>query len=268
MNMNTKQRLTILLTAAALSAGVVRADVLISENFSGFDTGNIDGQNGWSVSGNSESQHTIISGGLSFTSGDVVHNGGTQKIRINGTTQQYASTTFTSQGGDIYFSFLFSHVAGNFFMLGLTEGAPTDASNLAGAGVLRDNEPRVGGRIGSNVFSPDTRVDSTNVAFSTGLIVGKLSKSDSEKNYDTFSFLVNPNSLDEPETWTRTITRDTGLENVDTLWFRAGSSGTQTFHVDMIRVGTTFDAVVIPEPGTLALVGIALGSLLLFRRRP
>lgn len=36
---------------------------------------------------------------------------------------------------------------------------------------------------------------------------------------------------------------------------------------DEIRVGDSFSAVVIPEPGTLALLGIALGTLLLFRRR-
>lgn len=39
-------------------------------------------------------------------------------------------------------------------------------------------------------------------------------------------------------------------------------------YFDEIRIGTTWDAVSpIPEPGTLLLVGIALGSLLLFRRR-
>lgn len=36
---------------------------------------------------------------------------------------------------------------------------------------------------------------------------------------------------------------------------------------DEIRIGTTWDAVAIPEPGTLLLVGIALGSLAIFRRR-
>jgi hypothetical protein len=36
---------------------------------------------------------------------------------------------------------------------------------------------------------------------------------------------------------------------------------------DEIRVSTSWEATAIPEPGTLALVGVALATLLLFRRR-
>ena len=45
------------------------------------------------------------------------------------------------------------------------------------------------------------------------------------------------------------------------------NSGTRN-HIDEIRVGESLaDLSVIPEPGTLVLVGIALGGLLLFRRK-
>ena len=41
----------------------------------------------------------------------------------------------------------------------------------------------------------------------------------------------------------------------------------QFVYVDEFRLGTSMESVTIPEPGTLMLVGVALGSLLLFRRR-
>jgi hypothetical protein len=51
------------------------------------------------------------------------------------------------------------------------------------------------------------------------------------------------------------------LAQGQTVYFRIqGSGGTGNIHMDNVTVA-------IPEPGTLALVGIVLGSLLLFRRR-
>ena len=48
----------------------------------------------------------------------------------------------------------------------------------------------------------------------------------------------------------------------------SGSSSNAGTYFDELHIGTTWDSVnVIPEPGTLVLLSIALGSLLLFRRR-
>jgi len=69
---------------------------------------------------------------------------------------------------------------------------------------------------------------------------------------------------------TRSVTNDTEISlsghlNVHTLdWSQRNFNPIY----DEIRFGTTMESVMpIPEPGTLVLVGIALGSLLLFRRR-
>ena len=66
-----------------------------------------------------------------------------------------------------------------------------------------------------------------------------------------------------------------GLFQNDTLVWTATDSSASNFTFDMIALGvgnTSADyqidnVIAIPEPGTLVLVGIALGSLLFFRRR-
>jgi hypothetical protein len=56
----------------------------------------------------------------------------------------------------------------------------------------------------------------------------------------------------------------TGTDDVG-VWRRAWWSEDNTDVTGITMLST--DVVTIPEPGTLALLGIALGSLLLFRRR-
>lgn len=64
---------------------------------------------------------------------------------------------------------------------------------------------------------------------------------------------------------------DFGAAQLGYLVFNHNNTGNSTTDTtprfDEFRMGTSLDAVLIPEPGTLALVGIALGSLLFFRRR-
>lgn len=282
MNMNMKMNLGVclLLLTPLLSRGAV----IYTEDFSGYDTGNIGGQNDWVVSGTSTTQHVIASSGLSWTSpsGAVSHNGGANSINTLGGTEQYASVGIGTRTDDsIYFSFLVRRNTdgGQFFMLGLTQGAlPETGGNVAGAGgyFTRANLNNAGGgRIGSNVFSGGTRSeagiftllgDGDGGPGPTALYVGKLTKTDPSGNYNSLSFTINPDStMESALTWTN-LTFETGLDSVDRLWFRTSGS-TENLSIDMLRVGTTFDTVVIPEPGTLVLMGIALGSLLLFRRR-
>lgn len=108
----------------------------------------------------------------------------------------------------------------------------------AGAGGRFSNS-NAQARIGSNVFSSGTRDEVGNLSHgsNTILYVGKLFTSDPAGNYDRFSYTINPTTLVEP-VWDYTAEFDTGLNAVDTLWFRAGGEANSDFAVDMLRVGT------------------------------
>ena len=54
--------------------------------------------------------------------------------------------------------------------------------------------------------------------------------------------------------------------NVGAMAFRQAAGGGDML-VDSVAVGTDFNSVVVPEPGTLALLGIGFGALMLRRRR-
>lgn len=93
-----------------------------------------------------------------------------------------------------------------------------------------------------------------------------LEKGTSDNN-NIVSIWFNPADLSNPGTADFVSTSDTrfgrnGGTIAETI-YSGGNVGNTQWTIDEVRVATT----AIPEPGTLALVGIALGSLLLFRRR-
>ena len=84
----------------------------------------------------------------------------------------------------------------------------------------------------------------------------------------TINFWVNP-----ADTSSLAALGTPDYTNTDSKFGRVGTYTSASIalsyqsRADEIRFGDSFDAVMIPEPGTLVLVGIALGSLCLFRRR-
>jgi hypothetical protein len=122
--------------------------------------------------------------------------------------------------------------------------------------------------------------DTQDFTFTTGqdyLLVGKL----------TYSMSGGTTSFDSGSLW---VLNDSGILPSDEIGLGAAiasfstaststadrtpgflrisnGSSTASNTFDEIRIGDSFSAVVIPEPGTLALVGIALGALAIFRRR-
>ena len=264
MNTFTKSLLILLLPLM----GVSHAALIYDESFESFDAGDVAGQGNWSFTdtGSTETtSHKInTTGGLSYSGGAVNHSGGSNFLRTTDKGEDWASVTFSSQNGDeIYLSFLAKNPGGWFHTLGLSDDVPTSATGLPmGGSTFNGTEARA--RIGSNVFGGSN--DSGNVGDlehngNTVLYVGKLWKSTSgaSETYDRFSYTINPTTLTEPASWNFTASTDTGLASADTILLRSGNNKVD-FETDMLRVGTTYDAVVIPEPGTLALMGIFLGA--------
>ena len=242
--------------ALALTASNASASVIYNEDFSGFTTGNIDGQSGWNVSGSSTTAFEIVDGGLSYSNGDVSHQGGSQNVKANTGGNEFAAfVNFGSRSDDeLYFSFLFNPNE-NFFLVGLTEGSISGGGVNPAGGAARFNQENSRGRL---FDSSSNNSEFGDIASGSNILyVGKISKSVSGagENYDTMSFMVNPDSLVEgggSNTWTNIgSTFDTGLSSLDTFYFR-GPNETGDHGIDMLRVGTTFGDVVVPEPSTYA----------------
>ena len=257
----------VLALIAGLALGTAHGTLIYSENFNELNDGGLNGQAGFTVS-SGNSTYTVASGGLSYTSGSVSHGGSGKQLNIvGGSNENPASVGFNSQTGDLYFSFLFESTgSGTFLWVAASDDGDFNNSGGAIAGFL--TERALLGRLrdgsGDNTNTGTAGVWNHNETY---LAVGRLSKSDESGNYDQLSVLLNPDSLTEPATWGATTTENIGISSVDTLVFRVGGGTSFAYSVDEFRVGTSYDAVVIPEPGTLVLLGLALGSLLLFRRR-
>lgn len=91
---------------------------------------------------------------------------------------------------------------------------------------------------------------------------------------NTYSLWLNPNPSSPMGTPDWQSTQNFGIVVNDGSFGFYGFDMTQSFNgeqsvsVDEFRLGTTYDAVTaIPEPGTLVLLGVALGTLAIFRRR-
>ena len=261
------------LSSLAILALSVQASLVFEEDFNSMSTGALNSQNPFTVNSGNQT-YNVQTGGLSYSAGGVNHNGGGQHLNIvGGTNDNTAHAAFAEQTGDVYFSFLFERLSGSFLWMAVSNDTSFDGS---GAIIGRDhtNGEYVRIRIRNDFdtgFAANTTSNDYGDDFPTFnesppyLAVGKFSKSDPGGNYDTLQMVLNPASLTEPAIWDQSISANSGIDAVNTLLFRAGSAGADQFNVDMIRIGTSYDSVVIPEPGTLMLMG--LGVVLLIYRR-
>ncbi|MCC5840849.1 MAG: hypothetical protein JJT96_12050 [Opitutales bacterium] len=253
----------------AIATSATFGQLTFAPDFNTYDEGTLDGQGPFSV-GSGNSTFTVTEGGLSYTGGSVNHNGTGQHVAIvGGSNENRASAAFTPQSGDVYFSFLFESTgSGTFLWLGLSDDADFNNSAGAIAGWLPNVENSVLGRMRDGSNQTNSGSAGGWAHGDTYLVVGKLEKSDAAGNYDSLSVLLNPTSLDEPASWDATVTRNIGIAEVSTLLFRVGNNNDFRFNVDMLRVGESFDAVVIPEPRTYAAIaGLLAIAFVLYRRR-
>lgn len=270
--------------AAALSGGVTQAALIATESFEDYAPGDgLDGKSGgsgsWSGSWSAASgaaNTSVVSGGLSFSSGDVAHNGGSVALQT-----QYGSEDITdglyhrplpTQTDTLYMSLLFRDTvnddetgsgdlggADDFVQWGFDNN--TDNPN---ASILRRN-----GALQAR--SGTTNGDDSGFNAMVGqtfLLVFKAEKSTGATEYDEVSLFVNPNSTVEPGTPDALDSGDSGVSSVSNFVARSAfHEDGDTFVIDDIRIGTTFGDVVVPEPSALVLAVLASLALFLATRR-
>lgn len=162
--------------------------------------------------------------------------------------------------GEVYFSFLFRRqtTAGSTGLISLNSGATEKARLFQTAG---------GGAVTGSVG--DTLTGTGNSFPGTGdmLVVGRIVTS--ELGNDSLSFQVTGSAGTVPSTFTQNSgvasAATTGTANSIYFWNFANADSTGAYFGEF-QMGDSY-ASVIPEPSTLVLLGIALGSVVLFRRR-
>jgi len=279
--------------AALVSAGVLacltRSEAVLVA-YDGFDytVGESiigqDGGTGWNPSsawaGNNPGSGTVTRSisstsitydlnGFTYGGGTSLEIGGANLTRVADRTVNTASLT---TGQDIYFSYVVQ-AQGGAGDLSSTAFSAWYTRDSGGISTTDDNAFITGnlGKVAARANSATTTNGALTLQYNTTyLIVGRISGWDEgAQAYRTTSVWLNPD-LDDFGTPSAVATGTTGGTGafVGTVLRINGleSSGT-TFLFDDMRIGTSWDAVVIPEPGTAGLLVMAATGLLLVRGR-
>lgn len=287
-------RLTVAIAIGCLVAlaaqGPARAGLIATENFESYTVGDLvesgsgvglSGGTGWTAAWNIADAYrtnvTIQAGSLSYTSpsGAINVSGGSQAMRlanVNATNSNFvmSSRNFESQADTLYYSFLIrqdaasaSDTTGDFIQIGpgTTWEAPTISVGVTAG---PDFFARVGTPSGQQSLTGTARPIQN-----TYLVVAKISKVAGATNYNRTDLWVNPDSLTEPtvSTYYYNTSYNSGRSAFTTLLTRLAFLETSdVFYLDNYAVGTTYGSVV-PEPATLALLGLGAIALVAGRKK-
>lgn len=235
------------------------------------------GANNWGANSNAGINYTVQSPGLSVA-GYGGSGGSLSLINSSNAFRQafraYAPGTTPSGLTEFYASVLLNRTTDNPEFLtsvnisrsGSTGGGPLDF------GVQGDQYSVNYRTTGGNAQSTTANSGGAYIAGETVLLVLKVVIDGAEGDDDQWYLFANPDTSTTPINSTAVLSgtgqlwdSDTQLDSTAFRFIEFGSaSATESVVFDEIRVATDFESLV-PEPGSLALVG--MGSLLMFRRR-
>ena len=278
---------SLLLCGFSLSAN---ASLIAIDDFNSYTTGsNIDtlnGGSGWTGGWDASSATTtqVSSESLTYTLDGFTYGGGNSFLLTGAGNNNAAIRTMTTDtsGQDYYASFLVKYEGPSGTETGQVDvqhGFTLAALDSSGAYDSSDNMVFANGggrRLEARSGGSNTDVSTILQLQTTYLVVAKFSGWDEiNGNYTTTQAWLNPAKADEfstDPTITATHT-DPGSDQFSGIAMRflnnTDFGGDYKVYMDDLRIGTTWDSVVIPEPGTYSLIAalIALGAAMIAHRR-
>jgi hypothetical protein len=276
-----KTSLKFLVTLAiCATAGTAGAAVIVNESFQNYSAGtladnttavNATGLTGnIQIAGNTSNVASIEAGTMSFSNGSLSLNGGNQFLRIAAANTSATgvnlgfSSSLAPSGGSVYMSFLYrfngtansGDIGQGGFQSNLDTGLNV-ANNVA--------TQSYGTAFRTNIGGVNNSVTSALTAGNVNLLVVQYISSGTQ--WTGANVWINPDSTTEG-TATYTVT---GGSN-GTSWVALASTVSllesgDSVDFDRYMIGTTWSDVVVPEPGTFAMLLGGIGMLALFRRR-
>lgn len=195
----------------------------------------------------------VVAESLSYKSGDVEVNGGTQAVQIVGIDRQDAMRRiFTGlEGPVVYFSALVQRrtpISGDHMLsVALKDQTLGSASDHTAGFDFGYPDGEINAELHSTIQTR-SRVSSgvSVVSNQTFFIVTRLSRYGDDQHYESSEILVNPSTSTEPETgWTQATLESVKSSILDKINVRTYFlSGNDTELLDEIRIGTTYESVV------------------------
>jgi hypothetical protein len=226
----------------------------------------------WNIADAYRTNVTVVNQSLSYSSGngDVQVSGGTKAMRVTGISQTAGNFVLAGRGvpsttGTYYLSMLFYAptvaVDSDFIQMGFDTAwaNPRTSIGQQRSGGVPAWFARTGGS--STTYAADTVVPEN-----TYFLVAKVSRVSGSTNYNRVDLFVNPTSLTEPGTPTVSRTGDSGIANLAYFAIREAFVETaDTYYFDEIKIVDSWSGA-IPEPATLALMGLGVVGVYLGRR--
>lgn len=261
------------------------AQLLSQESFNGYTVGSqvpdtspsptVAGYTGnWTTIDWGTQWPTVVAGSLNYTGASYAASSGNSINVPNAAFDQSHSGRMyrlldstlavnSSTSGKLYLSWLFqsgNQGATTYQMLDLYNGSTADASRAFTAGITQN-----GGNSGNQYdFGLNEAYTSTGVAVDTGvhLFVAEFNLS-ATAGQDSMTFWLDPTLGAGDPTGGITISgQDIAFDRLAISDYDENSASWSD-----IRWGTTFNSVTVPEPSTLALIGLAGVAVMLRRQR-